>query len=583
MTAILTLLLSLMTTNSPGSGDFITPFEKSKGKETTTYKECIAYYEHLAQHYSQMELTSFGMTDQGEPLHLLVINQDKVFNAEQVLKGNKPVLFINNGIHPGEPEGIDASMMMARDLMTHKKLKGLLDHVVIVMIPIYNVGGSLNRNSNSRVNQNGPLSYGFRGNAKNLDLNRDFVKCDSRNAQSFNQIFSSWKPHIFVDNHTSNGADYTYTLTLIATQRDKLHLSLAQFLDNKMLPFLYEDMKSKKHEMIPYVNPLERIPDSGIVAFLETPRYSTGYATLHNTIGFMPETHMLKPFADRAWSNYEFMLTVLKFIQKEHSEIIRVKKQADESVKNMEEFAIKWELDRSQTVPLLFKGYAAKYKPSEVSGKERLYYDQKEPWEKDIDYYNTYKPSVMVKKPYAYLIPAAWTEVVERLRWNGVEVNQLNMEQELEVEAYNIKDYKTLEKPYEGHYLHHSVSVSHMEMMYLFKAGDYLVKLDQAENRYIIETLEPEAHDSYFAWNFFDPILQRKEWYSSYVFEDRAAELLAKDPELKRKMDEKIASDPKFAESSSQQLHFVFQNSPHYEASYNLYPVFRLSEEVELK
>ena len=101
---------------------------------------------------------------------------------------------------------------------------------MIVIIPVYNVGGALNRGSYSRANQNGPEAYGFRGNARNLDLNRDFIKCDSRNARSFNRLFNQWKPDVFVDTHTSNGADYQYVMTLISTQKDRLGGALGEFL-----------------------------------------------------------------------------------------------------------------------------------------------------------------------------------------------------------------------------------------------------------------------------------------------------------------------------------------------------------------
>jgi len=125
--------------------------------------------------------------------------------------------------------------MLFRDYLAKPDLfKPLLDKVVIVAIPVYNVDGCLNRGSYSRANQDGPESYGFRGNARNYDLNRDFVKCDSRNARTFNQIFRTWNPDIFVDNHTSNGADYQYVMTLIATQHNKLEAPLGEFLQNTM-------------------------------------------------------------------------------------------------------------------------------------------------------------------------------------------------------------------------------------------------------------------------------------------------------------------------------------------------------------
>ena len=158
-----------------------TPFEKSQKQETATYLEAIRYYQDLDATYAQAKLFSYGMTDFGEPLRLLVLSKDKNFDPELIRKQQKRILLINNGIHPGEPEGIDASMMLARDLLKNNKLP---DNVAICIIPLYNIDGSYNRTSISRANQNGPLAYGFRGNSRNLDLNRDFIKTDSKNSAS---------------------------------------------------------------------------------------------------------------------------------------------------------------------------------------------------------------------------------------------------------------------------------------------------------------------------------------------------------------------------------------------------------------
>lgn len=144
-----------------------------------------------------------------------------MFDRAQLKRDGRPVFFNNNGIHPGEPEGIDACMALVRDFCTRPERLAALGNTVFLFIPVYNVDGCFNRNTTSRVNQLGPESFGFRANGRNLDLNRDFVKCDSLAAQVFNRFFTDWDPDVMVDTHTSNGADYSYTMTLIHTQTDK--------------------------------------------------------------------------------------------------------------------------------------------------------------------------------------------------------------------------------------------------------------------------------------------------------------------------------------------------------------------------
>ena len=283
--------------------DFTTVFEKSDGTETATYNETIQFYKDLANSYSEISIREMGETDSGKPLHIVTLNMENSGDDFDKLRANNRILLINNGIHPGESDGIDATMMLYRDI-----LQGKIEapkHTVLVTIPIYNIGGSLNRNSGTRTNQNGPKEYGFRGNARNYDLNRDFIKCDTKNAKAFAEIFHMVQPDVFIDNHVSNGADYQYTLTHLFTQHNKLGGNLGAYLHLEMMPKLEQKLAEKEWDITPYVNVFNRTPESGFSQFLDSPRYSTGYTTLFNTLGMMVETHMLKPYKQRVEGTYE--------------------------------------------------------------------------------------------------------------------------------------------------------------------------------------------------------------------------------------------------------------------------------------
>lgn len=557
-----------------------TPFERSSDKNyTANYREIISWYHLLAKEYpKQMRLYDVGTTDIGKPLTLAVLSRDGVFDPSLIKKQNKRVLLINNGIHPGEPEGIDASMMLTRDLL---KKHALPEHEVICIIAVYNIGGCLNRGQ-SRINQNGPRAYGFRGNYRNLDLNRDFIKCDSRNAISFEQILNEWQPEVFLDNHTSDGADYQYVMTLIETQKDKQNPILADYTSKILSPELYRRMKANGFEMTPYVESEETSPDSGIVSFLETPRFSTGYTTQHNIIGYITETHMLKPFDKRVYATYDFMQNLINIVERDADKIGKLKQEADEAVKKQQTFALNWEEDKDHVDTLRFRGYAAGYKPSEVSGLPRLYYDRSKPYTKPIRYYDNYKVTATAVKPLAYIIPQAWGKAIELFKLNRVAMRRLAHDTTLDVQMYYIQDYKTMPRPFEGHYVHSDVKLDPVNMKIKFYQGDYVVYTNQSVNRYIVETLEPQGVDSFFAWNFFDSVLGEKEYFSAYVFEDIAAALLKKDPELKQKLDDAKQHDPKMAGSAAAQLNFIYRNSPYFEKTYLRYPVGRLLTPVKL-
>jgi len=293
---VLSFLLISCSTKKNGNEiniDFTTLFEKSGGTETSEYKEVISFYKHLDRIYPEVHIQEIGMTDSGKPLHLVTLNPDQEFDFEKI-RNAKRILLINNGIHPGESDGIDATMLLFRDI-AQGKVKAP-KNTVLATIPIYNIGGALNRNTGTRTNQNGPKEYGFRGNARNFDLNRDFIKNDTRNAKAFAKVFHLVQPDVFIDNHVSNGADYQYTLTHLFTQHNKLGGELGNYLQFQMQPQLETMLASKKWDITPYVNVWGTTPEKGWTQFLDSPRYSTGYTTLWNTLGMMVETHMLKPY-----------------------------------------------------------------------------------------------------------------------------------------------------------------------------------------------------------------------------------------------------------------------------------------------
>ena len=551
-----------------------TVFEKSNGTKTPTYFEAIDWWQKLDAQSGKIKMLAMGMTDAGYPLHLVVVANNGDHNFENIRKNNKRVILVNNGIHPGEPDGIDASMLLARDIVTNK-IK-LPDNIVLAIIPVYNIGGCLNRSADYRIDQNGPEEFGFRGNSQNLDLNRDFIKSDSKEAKAFAEIFHLTDPDVFLDNHVSDGADYQHVMTLICTQHSKLGGVLGDYLNKTFEPGLYASMKEKGYDLIPYVNAFGDSPDNGWPEFFESPRYSSGYAALWHTFSFISETHMLKPYDQRVRSTYELMKSFIDFTSKNSSTIKQLRDQTKHSVKTQAEFPISWTLDRSQSSKRIYKGYTAGRKPSEVSGQPRLFYDRTKPYEKEVPFYNFYTPSTFIQRPKAYIIPQGWWTVIDLLKVNKVQMMQLKKDSTIEVEVYRIDDYKTAPRQNEKHHINSDVKTSVTVKQIKFKKGDYYIPLNQEANRFLIETLEPAATDSYFAWNFFDGILGQKEGYSGYAFEDIAADYLKNNPAIKAKLDQRVATDTAFAKNGRAQLNYVYENSPWVEQDYLRYPVYRV-------
>ena len=574
--ATLVLLLSCETEKQDKVNSFLTHFEISGGKETATYQQTIDFYISLARDFPQINVHTIGKTDSGFPLHMVTFNPEGDFNFENIRK-EKSIILINNGIHPGESDGIDATMMLYRDLATGKIPTP--KKTVLVTIPIYNVGGSLNRNSTTRANQNGPLEYGFRGNALNYDLNRDFIKMDTKNARTFADIFHSVKPDVFIDNHVSNGADYQYTLTHLFTQHNKLGGKMGEYLHDSFMPKIEKSLLEKEWDITPYVNVFNMPPELGFSQFMDHPRYSTGYTTLWSTLGLMVETHMLKPYDQRVEGTYVLMESLLDVVEKEHKTIKSLRKETLEKNVDLSEYYFNWAVDTTKSSILQFKGFEADRPTSEVTGLPRLKYDRSRPFVKETVYQDYFYPLDTVSVPDAYVVKQSWQKVIERLDVNKIQYFKLDKDTTLTVEAYKILDYDTRNSPYEGHYPHSNTKVEKSTKQVRFRAGDYVVPTRQPGIRYLLETLEPHAVDSFFNWNFFDTVLQQKEGFSPYVFEDIALEMLQQDSILRQNFEAKKNLDLNFANNWYAQLDWIFQRSKYLEDAYLAYPIYRIAKE----
>ena len=567
------LLISCKTVNEDKTASYTTVFEQSNGLETATYTETIEFYRTLAKEFPQINIQSIGNTDSDNPLHIVTFNVEGNFNFEKI-REDKIVVLINNGIHPGESDGIDATMLLFRDLAN-----GKIEHpknAVIATIPIYNIGGALNRNSTSRTNQNGPISYGFRGNAQNYDLNRDFIKADTENAKSFAEIFHLVKPDFFIDNHVSNGADYQYTLTHLFTQHNKLGGKLGSFLSTQFQPKLELELEKDGWDITPYVNVFNKPPETGFSQFLDSPRYSTGYTTLWNTLGMMVETHMLKPYKIRVEGTYKLLIKAITIAEKEKETIKNFRQDLFKEINAAKNYHLNWKIDTTRSTILKFKGFQVDTLISEVTGFPRLKYNKDIPFTKEVVYQNYFTPADTVEIPAAYIFKKGWKRIIDRLESNKINFYELEKDTSLVVEAYKIDTYETRKNPYEGHYLHYNTKIISAKKEIHFSKGDVIVPTNQYGIRYLLETLEPQAPDSFFNWNFFDTVLQQKEGFSPYVFEDEALKLLQDNEELRKNFLLKKEVDEGFAQSWYKQLDWIFKNSKHYEKAHLQYPIYRI-------
>ncbi len=543
-----------------------------EGNQTPTYPDLVHWYDSVQQKNKQIALYAAGLSDAGIPIYVVVLNDGKD-SLSSWKKSSKSTIFINNGIHAGEPDGVNACGQLTEEFLKGKWK--IPQDVRVVFTLYYNVGGSLNRGSHSRANQIGPAEYGFRGNAKNLDLNRDFIKMDSRNAFTFAHIFHSFCPDLFIDTHVSNGADYQYTLTIIHSLKERMSPSLRALTYDNFQPSMYRKLEKKNFPLVEYVQPKEDIPEKGLVGFNDLPRYANGYVSLFGVIAVTTETHMLKPFEQRVLATKIYLEEATLWVKENQKMLIQARKEHQIWMQNQRFFPIQFERT-NQVDSVWFKGFEASYPISEVTGLKRLSYDRSKPFTKKVPYYGTFQATDSVEIPRFYAIEQAQTAVIDRLKANQIELIRISKDTLIEVEIDQVISYSSPDKPYEGHYIHGNLKKKSMRMKLSFQAGDYIVPTQQANRYFLFQVLEPRNEDSYFAWNFFDSHLQQKEYFSDYVFEDLAKEILQNNPQIKLELEQKKSTDPDFAQNPWKILFFIYERSPYFEPTVNRLPVYRI-------
>lgn len=540
------------------------------GNWTPNYDELISMYQDLAKNHDEIGLYEMGQSDYGKPIYLCVINGEKDSLGTFIKAKASTTLLINNAIHPGEPDGVNACLLWIEEWIQKGKKTDNLP--VIAVIPAYNVGGMHNRSGTSRANQEGPEEYGFRGNAKNLDLNRDCIKMDSKNMQSLATIFNALDPDVFIDNHVSNGADYQHVLSYISPLRNRMEKHLGDLTYESYLPFQVEYCHGEKTDLVPYVDLVDAIPDNGIIAFNDLPRYASGYAALRNSIGITVETHMLKPFPERVQATKLFMEGTISWMCEKGVELEDAKSQDVNSLKKAEYFKYNYKLtDKKKSIE--FKGFEAEYLKSEVTGLDRLFYNREKPWTKQIDFFNEYQPQDSIRIPKEIYLSTSCYKVVDKLRMNGVIVHEIEEVPTIHCGTFLIRSFKSGSRPYEGHFLHSEIKYEE-ELVLLQLDRGYKIVMDENNPKFLMNVFVPNAPDSYFAWNEFDSYIQQKEYFSPYVFEDKAVDILNQDLSLKQEFDKRKEVDHEFRASQWDQLYFIYKNSEYFEPTFNRLPYY---------
>lgn len=579
---------------APAAADWRTPAEISEYRTTPRYDETMAYVRRVAAAApKQVKVTIFGRTDEGRGLVAVIVSRDGVFDPAALHKANRPIVMIQNAIHAGEMDGKDSCLALLREMVVTKAQAKLLDRAVVILLPIYNADGHERFGRYNRINQNGPEEMGWRTQARNLNLNRDYMKADAPETRAFLKLFQEWLPDFFVDDHVTDGADYQYDTTYAIDYGADVDPALAGWIREQLKPYIEQSVSASGHVIGEYVGVGEANPGRGLTVGQDTPRFSTGYMVLHNRPGFLVEMHMLKDYKTRVTGNYELLRALLELINRDADDLLLMNRQADTHTvlagmryDPSAQFPLRLQATEA-SVPFHFLGYQRSVELSEVSGALWTRFT-KEPENIDIPLHNQLRATVTVAPPRAYIVPVQWTSVIEVLAAHGIRMLRTNAPWSAEVETYRCTA-RWSERPYEGRHVLAGgsefapgsgtppLTCESVRETMAFPAGSAVVPMDQRAAKVAIHWLEPQGPDSAVAWGFFDAIFEQKEYGESYVLEKLARDMLAKDPRLKAEFEQKVASDKEFAADARARLNFFFRRSPWWDPRMGLYPVGRLS------
>ena len=560
--------------------------EQTDYRKTWNYADTIRFAQKLDKASEQIIYKSFGKSGEGRDLPLLIVSNDKTFSPEAARKKGKAVILIQAGIHSGEIDGKDAGFALLRDIAITKTRADLLKNTVLLFVPIYNVDGHELSSPYNRINQNGPEEMGWRATSANLNLNRDYMKADAPETRAFLRLWNEWKPDFFFDLHVTDGADFQYNVTYEYAHFQESSPFVVNWMNEHFDKKIVREVEKEGNLLTNYLEFGGREVTSGIYTFIATPRFATGYAALRNRPGLLIETHSLKPYRSRVRGTYDVLWKTIEEINESKASLFEANAKADEetirrgkSFDSSRIFPLRLELtDRSE--PFKLKAVEYSLQDSEISGGKKIVYGT-EPQEITVKKYDDARISAGVAPPLFYIVPPQWTDAIEVLQAHGIEYEKLEKPLTVEVESYRLTEPKWATAPFEGRLpvTYKAVPVTETRT---FPANSVLIPMNQTAANAAIHLLEPNSGDSFAAWGFFNPIFEQKEYFSDYIMEKIAAEMLARDANLKREFEEKL-KDEKFAKSPRARLNFFYERSPYSDKRIGVYPVGRILKQLNSK
>lgn len=557
--------------------EFHTHFERTNFLESPNYDETVAYFAQFERTH-KAHLFTFGMSPQGRALKCLVVAGNHEFTPQDARASGKVVVLIQNGIHAGEIEGNDACMLMVREMLVENTLAQLMQNVILLVVPIINVDGHERRSEFNRPNQNGPKLQGWRTTSWNLNLNRDYMKADTPEMRALLSLYRDWQPDFFIDNHTTNGADYQYHITYGIETHANIDTELARWGNAMLMHRVLARVEQQGFIVGPFLEMVGARLEDGLLSEPMLPRYSSGYAAAHNRLMLLVETHSLKPFATRVFATKAMNTAALEFVNANYAALKNLNYYADSHTvhdyrHDRKPFPLVFtRTDESE--PMTFRGFESHDEESDITLAPVTRFSDT-PIDMQIPLFNKSEVEATVDVPFAFAIPREFAHLAEILALHGIDFKVMQEPESLTVERYRFVDFEFASRPYEGRQ-RVSVKVEKFLENVRLPEGTFIVYTQQKALRVILHLLEPESPDSFVQWGFFNAFFERKEYAEAYIMEPQARQMLASDVSLREEFFEKVSGDEDFSEDPGLRLDFFYRRSPYFDKAERVYPILRL-------
>jgi murein tripeptide amidase MpaA len=511
---LLILFASISNTFSQSSADLQSRAEATNYEETSRYDDVNKFIAELQKRSPLLRVETFGTSQEGRKLPLMILSDPPISTPVEARATGKPVIFIMANIHAGEVEGKEAAQVIARRLLLGD-LKPLLAKLTILIAPIYNADGNEKISMENRTLQNGPIGgVGVRENSKAFDLNRDYMKLESPEAQALVGLFNRWDPQLTVDLHTTNGSYHAYHLTYSHPLNPNTDARILSFQREKMMPVIAKSMQKNHKFRTYYYGNFTGFSDKPKVgektqweAFTHQPRIGQNYGGLRNRLTILSEAYSYLPFKRRIEVTEKFVEEIFKYCAANSTEILQLTKLVDdETVRNFQgseaiEFGVAFKPKALPKPVEILVGEVEKVSNLR-SGKEMLGMIEDKVTPLKMEDFGMFALTRTVKAPRAYLFKYD-KEIVDKLIQHGITVEEFTADFSSDVDNFRVDTISKSKRRFQGH-LEVTLTGKYQTEKTNFAAGTILVRTSQPLGRLVFYLLEPESEDGLVTWNFFD-------------------------------------------------------------------------------